>query len=812
MIDWEFGMRRHAQRVLLSLVLSGWVSCAWAQSYSDVATQLGITHDYGSSPNAGGVSFFDFDQDGLDDLSFAGDYGSPSAFYRNTGDGFELFTLQGVEQEADAAKHILWLDVDNDGDQDLYITYFEATNRLYRNEGDLQFTDITQEAGLPLAALTSLGASWVDYDRDGLLDLYVLDRRAYGSNANAYNRLFKNTGDGRFTEQTQAAQVTDSAKYPFCSTFFDFDLNGWQDVFIAQDLSPYNTLLYNNGDGTYSDWSIRTGAHLPEVAGMGIAVGDCDQDGRLDLYVTNTPTLGNKLLLNRGAKFEERAEAVGVDFHGFGWSTNFLDYDNDQDLDLYVSGAHVGSDVISSAFYVNDGQGGFSWPDHTGFEGDTVESYSNAIGDANQDGHPDIAVCNREYPSQLWLNSGNSGNHWLKVTLEGTLSNRNGTGSLIEVWVEGQKYIRSTHCGIGFMGQNSQHELIGLGANPQADSVCVNWPSGHRDVLYAIAADQDLHVVEGQHTALSPQLQVEGATRICTGDSVQLSAGIYSRHLNYLWSTGETSPSIFVREPGSYGVTITGDGVHYAASLSVSPEYSPKPTLDIYTEGVSCFEAADGFAEVVPAGGTAPYYIEWDKTVESNVQRNLSGGDYTVHASDAAGCELDTLISITEPDKLRYQITTNPSVNGLPTGRVDLTVTGGTLPYDFEWSGDLPASSTSSLSGVNPGNYQVLIRDANGCSLSVKLIVNLVTGIEEVAPRFRAYPNPVAAGRPVHLEGLPTGLERWELLSLQGALLAAGRLQAQNRSIVDIPYLAQGTYILSLSGSDQRYQLPWIIR
>jgi len=253
MIDKWRVLSQNTLRLALVCLIVGLPISVTAQEFSDNALQMGIDYNYGSGPNAGGVSFMDFDQDGLDDLSFAGNTNTPSTFYRNTGNGFEKVNLQGIYDGGFAAKHILWVDFDNDGDLDLYITYFEAINKLYRNEGNNTFTDVSRTAGLSEEALTSLGSSWVDYDRDGFLDLYVLDRRAYGSNAEATNRLYHNEGNGQFTERTLEANVADSSKYPFCSTFFDFDADGWEDVFIAQDLSPFNTLLRNQGDGQFAD-------------------------------------------------------------------------------------------------------------------------------------------------------------------------------------------------------------------------------------------------------------------------------------------------------------------------------------------------------------------------------------------------------------------------------------------------------------------------------------------------------------------------------------------------------------------------------
>lgn len=784
-----------------------------AQSYTDAASSLGIDHFYGDGPNAGGVSFVDFDQDGLDDLSIAGDAGDASSFYHNTGNGFQKITLPGVNDRNQAAKHILWLDYDNDGDLDLYITYFYAVNKLYENQGDLSFVDITEAAGLSTEALPSLGASWVDYDRDGFLDLYILDRRVDEPNQDASNRLYRNLGNGAFTEMTLSAQVADSAKYPFCSTFFDFDMDGWQDVFIAQDLNPYNTLLRNNGDGSFSDWSVRTGAHLPEVAGMGIAVGDCDLNGLLDLYVTNTPKGGSKLLLNNGHGFDEEAQRYGVGFHGFGWSNQFLDYDNDLDMDLYVSGAYVGAEEISSVFYANDNAGAFYTPEDIGFVGDTVESYSNALGDFNNDGYPDIAVVNRHAPTQLWHNSGGD-LHWLKISLEGSLSNRDGIGSLIEVWMDGVKYLRPTHCGIGFMGQNSQHQLIGMGTHESADSVCINWPSGHRDVLYSIDANQSLHIVEGSTRNWQPVLQVEGPALVCEGKSLFLSAGIYGKGLQYQWSTGETSPRIAVQESGNYSLTITGAGIDYSGSIEINVENTQTPILDIRSRDLSCFRSNDGELSTTVTGGVGPYYYEWSNGHNGPALSQLAGGEYHLLLADKAGCEIDTTVWITEPDRLSIDIISTASGYAAPQGTAQAIVSGGTLPYYYQWLGtDNPANDGDRVEGLAPGRYQLLVTDANDCQAFAETRIEVITSlVSESQSALNLWPNPAASGRHIQLSGLPAAHYLWEIIDLQGRALSSGSFRGSGKHTIVLPHINPGQYVLQLNSEEGTLRFPLLLR
>ena len=468
--------------------------------YVDAANQVGITHQYLEGAPGGGVSCVDFNGDGLDDITLASHNGAPISFYQNQGDGtFQL--LSPLVDHTEESKHVLWVDFDNDADLDLYVTTYEGSNRLYRNTGNLNFEDITSEAGFPLDSLRHYGAAWGDFDRDGWLDLYYAERSTLTSGTTNKNRLFKNNTDGTFTEVTFAANVMDENKLPFCAAFFDYDNDKWPDIYIANDKIHPNTLLKNNGNGTFMNVSSFTQTGIV-ISAMCVTIGDYNNDAKQDIYITNIAD-GNVLLKNQTLTglnyFVDATEEANVGFYGTAWGSNFLDADNDGVLDLYVSGADVGSNSPSSAFYKNEGDATFS-QSAMGFQGDTVKSYCNAVGDFNQDGFPDIMVSNfAPFNSHLWENGGGA-NNWLKINLQGVKSNRQGIGSKIEIYSNDEYQLRYTHCGIGYMGQNSNTEIVGLESASQADSVVITWPTGHVDVLLNIASNQILNVIEGSTT------------------------------------------------------------------------------------------------------------------------------------------------------------------------------------------------------------------------------------------------------------------------------------------------------------------------
>lgn len=471
--------------------------------FIELAQIVGVDHAILSGFVAGGVSFCDFDGDGLDDITIATEKYAPISFFRNTGGEFQA--LYPLVDHRDEAKQVLWVDFDNDGDKDFFVATFGEANRLYENKGDLNFVDITESAGLPINKHRAYGAAWADYDRDGWLDLYVSERKFPLVPGTNENRLFKNNGNGTFIETTDIAGVADRGRIPFCSSFFDVNQDGWPDIYTANDKRSRNTLLLNNKDGTFTDISVESKTAL-RMEAMSVTIGDYDNDGWQDIYVTNVET-GNMLLHNLGAslkedsvRFEEVAALAGVGLYNLTWAANFFDANNDGFLDLYVSGSVVGAEMRSSQFYLNEGDGTFIKPEDAGFTGDTVSSTSHAIGDYDQNGYPDIIVANNlPYQAQLWRNSGTS-NNWLKIRLEGVKSNRDAIGSKIEVYVDSMYQMRYTHCGIGFLGQNSTTEIIGLKYYEKVDSLIIFWPTGHQDKLYDISANQTLEIQEGSTT------------------------------------------------------------------------------------------------------------------------------------------------------------------------------------------------------------------------------------------------------------------------------------------------------------------------
>ena len=465
-------------------------------SFEDVANEIGTAYSYGTSTWGGGVSFADFDNDGWDDLTFASEEGTEIYFLKNNDGIFNSISLNGISNTF-KTKQVIWVDYDNDGDQDFFVTGFEGVNKFYKNDGDMNFTDISSTIGFFQTDLFTYGVSFADMDNDGDLDAFISNRDGVADDQRNY--LYRND-EGTYIDITASAGLSMSSHLSFCSIIFDYNNDGFQDIYISNDKPDNLNILYkNNGDGTFDDVSEYSGAGIG-INAMTTTIGDYNNDGWFDIYITNTPE-GNELLRNNGdGTFTNVAEATATTFNSVGWGAVFLDADSDGLLDLYVSSDFDGSvgSFLSAAFYHQQNNETFIIPENIGFQDDTRKSYTNAIGDIDNDGKPDIVVGNDIEPNFLWANTTVNENNWLKVKLEGVISNRNGIGNTIEINIDGQSQYRYTLAGEGYLSQNSFYEFFGMGNATEVDYVKVTWTAtGEIEIINNIAANQAITIQEG---------------------------------------------------------------------------------------------------------------------------------------------------------------------------------------------------------------------------------------------------------------------------------------------------------------------------
>jgi len=499
-------------RALILLAFFGFsTSIGFGQEFYSQEYNLDIIGTYGIDlfHGGGGVSFVDYNSDGLDDLTFATNDGQDVMFFENTGDGFQLVSPPYVSNQYEQ-KQVIWIDYDNDGDKDLFISSYNGPNFLYQNNGtngNTVLTDVTAAVGLPTNTQETFGVTFADANMDGYLDFYQSNHGPNGGSGAPNQFYIYDQPSLGYINVTTQSNTSNGSRLSFCSAFFDFDRDGDLDLYVANDkISQENTMYMNIGGATYVDVSIPSNTNI-KINAMNTAIGDYNNDGQFDIYVTNDNTSPAVLLQNDGDNtFTDVTGTAGVTFDKNGWTGNFLDFDNDMDLDLYVASYDFGGDN-PSALFVNDDNGSFTEPLNTigGIAGmDTIGAHVNAYGDFNNDGRIDIAVSRiLEENFSLFSNHLENNNNYIALNLEGTIANKDAYGITMEVWINGNSRLYATHSTHAYLSQNSDKHIIGIGSNTSVDSIEIYWPSS-----------------TGLETILGSTLMVNGINDIVEGSGV----------------------------------------------------------------------------------------------------------------------------------------------------------------------------------------------------------------------------------------------------------------------------------------------------
>lgn len=672
--------------------------------------ESGLLHQYGAPHYGGGVSFYDFNKDGWDDLSLPDD-NLNCRFFRNNGDGtLELLEPFFPPEEGGKVKQINWVDFDNDGDADLSLSVYEGRFRLYENDGNFNFSEISAVAGFPDTQNETFGHSWGDYNRDGWLDVYICNYDYF--NTDVTNYLYRNNGDGTFSDVSIETGTDNGSNFSFMGAFGDYNNDGWSDLFVINDRSYSRDYMYRNNGGTFSDETESLNLDY-YIYSMSNSWADYDNDGDFDIYITNGMA-GNLLHRNEnaGEYFTEVAVQAGVVQYDFSFAANWLDYDLDGWLDLQVCVKPFWLNPGQNRFYRNNGDGTFSnltesigiAPDHGRW------SHGAAWGDINNDGHPDYCV-NNDFPylSDLWLNSGNSGNNYLKISLEGVISNRDGIGSLIEIWAGGMSQRRYTMTGESYLSQPSARNIFGLGQNQQVDSIRISWLSGHVDHFYNISVNQTLHILEG--SSLSIDLG-SGVVHPLCGNAAILEATGYA---TYEWSNGQTDSSIIVVEPGAYWLNATTSEGIIVHSDTIYFETAQPPQTEVMATAPSCPGSTDGSIELIIDNPypTYPVSIVWENGVSGNFLDGVADGwqVYTLHYGN--GCVIADSVGLFAPPLVIPEMAlTGISCYGANDGSIAFPDPEGDGILAVIWSDGISGTSRENLAA---GEYGYSITFTNNC-------------------------------------------------------------------------------------------------
>ncbi len=493
----------------------------------------------------GGAAAGDFDGDGATDLLVTRLDGHDLLF-RNRGDGtFEEVSAEaGLERWNLATNGAVWGDVDNDGDLDLFVTTVGDTRHyLFINDGGV-FTEQGLERGVAVETgdrRIGFSASFGDYDLDGFLDLHVTEWRPSQlvGEAVAGVRLLRNLGaasPGYFEDTTEAAgvqmqgvisqtqaQLTEGT-FAFGSTFVDLDGDGWPELAVASDFGT-SRLFWNNRDGTFSDGTLAAAVGTAQNA-MGTTFGDYDADGDLDWFVTSIYSFqrgspggdeegtkdGNRLFRNDGGRqFSDATDDANVRDGSWGWGAAFFDADNDGDLDLTMTNGMEmmpGYHADAMRFWQNDGRGRYRSMSTAAGLDDIEDGKGLLIFDADNDGDLDVFVVNNASEPRFYRNESRGAGSWLRVSLEGTISNRQGLGARVSVFAQGlPEQIREMGVSSHFLGQSEDTLHFGLRTSRSADIV-IRWPaSGLVTTLNDIPADSWIRVTEGEpgYDLVTPQ-------------------------------------------------------------------------------------------------------------------------------------------------------------------------------------------------------------------------------------------------------------------------------------------------------------------
>ncbi len=662
-------------------------NCSYAQStgaFQEVSSELGVSVFYESAWFGQGISFYDFDNDGWDDLTLCTEQGG-NTLYRNMNGSFEPWQNFQVP----FAKSCLWGDLDNDGDNEIIFSTLNHGLYLFNANPDGYFIQV-QNAFAWLDQVDNFNNVWLygmslaDYNLDGYLDLIVANY-----NTEKANFAFINQHNLNFTIDPNTA-VKSFQKATFQPAAIDINQDLRTDLYFANDYEQGNDFFFNQTDSLgFSSWSLAS----PET-GLGIAINsmcnswcDYDNDQDLDVYVSNLEP-GNQLLQNDGnASFQNIAESLGVAVHQQSWSSLWIDANNDQWNDLLVTSAsadYAYSDW-NGHFFWGQGGGEFSDADTSSF---SSSAYNTSKGDFNRDGLYDVAMTSANSDIfKLYQNTDTSQNHFIRFTPHGKLSNQNGVGCHYYVYTADNTQYGYIQSGENYLGQNSQHLIVGIGTNTSVDSLVVQWPSGIIDKYFNVPQSSDLEITEGKSRWYVPNIP-EGICNI--QDSIWYHLDSY---YNYLWSSNYVGNDNWI-SIGNYT---------YIALYNNYP-------IDTISFHLAHWELNNEFTTISAPCNAGSYgaILGLDSAQQYAITpihefTQLPIGTYQLHIDNDQGCSTDTIFSIGYDhdwtliiqDSIWYCENTLPQYNSIFQSNFPIIESSGWAPQLADQAQDIEVQITN---------------------------------------------------------------------------------------------------------------------
>jgi hypothetical protein len=756
--------------VFAMLYLSPFDGAMLRAQFTDVTDDYGLAIYHDIPISESGVSFHDFNRDGLDDLTYAGS-GMGVYTFRNTGSGFvQEYYFAGI---AGKTLHPIWVDYDNDGDADFFATRAWECPVLFRNNGDMTFEDVSDALPCPMDGVISTTATWGDYNGDGFLDVYVANYNQQPTSGD-HNWLFRNNGDGTFDEVAGEAGVSYGNFPAYQCMFLDADFDHDADLLVVNDKNDGCQYFRNDG-GFFTDIANENGFNT-HIDAMSLSVSDVDHDGDYDYYISNTIG-GNVFLINENGTFVNRAAQWNATVNANCWGSVFVDTQQKTWEDLYVvsTGPEENMNVL-----LQNSQGQMFTENTGAFNNDDSEFiYAVAKGDANNDGAYDI-MCMPYYANgSLLFESSGSGSTWVKIALQGSTSNRDGIGSTIHCYLDGIDYVRPVTCGENFTSQDSRYIMFGLKGATSVDSIVVQWPSG-------IVSSHELLMAGQTHMLVEPDIewvqQIEYSIDLCPGSSSWLDASEWPA---VEWEGGSSESQLEVSTEGLVSATAWNEqGEQFALQFVINEMEVTNPHWQILPsscgESDAAIESGNGVLlmwvngesytqgeAVLPSGLLT---IDWVDTLGCsfssqmeipvvepmqllaqadtacfgenafyelsalnaidpliwlgvlNSTGELPAGSYSVMCIDARGCKADTFIEIEERDPLTFLLA------------ADTACAQSTTSATFSWSGAVEPivqlGEQLDWQTLTPGYYELSWMDGAGCLVQSDFVIHEYPGLE----------------------------------------------------------------------------------